>query len=72
MLMGERPQLVVGKRTVWRVPIVLGSSTVGILGEVGTIDVDAETGEILLTETVAKEILHNAQALSRSALQTTP
>lgn len=61
MLLGERPQLVVGKRTIWRVPIVLGSSTLGILGEIGAVDVDAETGEILLTETLSQEILQNAQ-----------
>lgn len=72
MLMGERPQLVVGKLTVWRVPIVLGSSTLGVLGEVGTVDVDAETGEILLAETLSQEILQNAKTLSRSALQTNP
>ena len=64
MLMGERPQLVVGKRTVWRVPVVLGSSTLGVLGEVGTVDVDAETGEILLTDTLSQKILQNAKTLS--------
>jgi hypothetical protein len=62
--MGERPQLVVGKRTVWRVPDVLGSSTLGVLGEVGTVDVDAETGEILLTDTLSQKILQNAKTLS--------
>jgi hypothetical protein len=54
------------------VPVVLGSSTLGVLGEVGTVDVDAETGEILLTETLSQEILQNVKTLSRSAFQTNP
>jgi hypothetical protein len=59
MLMGGAPQLVVSEQTVWRVPVMLGSSQRGILGEVGTVDVDAQTGELLLSDELAEQILQN-------------
>lgn len=67
MLMGGKPRLVVSQPTVWRVPIVLGSSERGLLGEAASIDVDAETGELLLTETSEQDVLAYAQALIRTA-----
>ena len=63
MLIGGVPQLVISEQTVWRVPVMLGSSQRGILGEVGTVDVDAQTGELLLSHTVTEQILQSAQAL---------
>lgn len=66
MLMGGAPQLVVSKQTVWRVPVMLGSSQRGILGEVGTVDVDAQTGELLLSDELAEQILQNARTLAGS------
>lgn len=67
MLIGGRPRLIVSQPTVWRVPIVLGSSERGLLGEVASLDVDVETGELLITETSEQEILAYAQALIRPA-----
>ncbi len=64
LLMGGTPQLVISQRAVWRVPVVLGSSQKGILGEVGVVDVDATTGELLLSAEVAEELLRNARALA--------
>lgn len=42
----EPPALVVGERVVWRVPVVLTASHVGIVGEVGVINVDVQTGKM--------------------------
>jgi hypothetical protein len=68
MLRGDTPQLILlENRTFWRVPILLGSTHKGMLGKVGEIDVNAETGELSLTAHLRDEILTHAQALARSA-----
>lgn len=68
MLVGEMPQLVIGQHTLWRVPVMLTSSHVGTVGQAGTIDVDAETGELLIDEHLRERILAHVEALSRSSL----
>lgn len=50
LLFGREPNLVVGDRIVWRVPIVIGVKDAGILGQVGTIDIDANSGEPVYTQ----------------------
>ena len=62
MLMGGKPRLIVSQPTVWRVPIILSSSDQGFLGEIATVDVDAATGQLLLTINSAQEVLAHAQA----------
>lgn len=66
MLIGGQPKLVikVGKSTVWRIPALLGSSVHGIIGEVGTVDVDAETGEILANEGLKEQLLKHVEAIA--------
>jgi hypothetical protein len=49
---------------VWRVPIVLTYPAHGIVGQVGSIDVDTESGELLLDPKTIEEIQHNARALA--------
>ncbi len=49
-LRGREPTLVVGKRIRWRVPVWLSLPPTGDLGEVGSIDVDVETGQLEITE----------------------
>lgn len=66
MLMGGSPQLIVSEQVVWRVPVMLGSSQRGILGEVGTVDVDAQTGELLSSDDLVEQILQNAATLAGS------
>jgi hypothetical protein len=68
MLVGEMPQLVIGERTLWRVPVMLTSSRVGSVGQVGTVDVDAVTGELVVDEQMRERILDNVKALASSAL----
>jgi hypothetical protein len=66
-LMGaEQPSLAETGRLVWRVPVSLTSPERGILGQVGAIDVDAETGELLLSERTITEITNHARNLAES------
>jgi hypothetical protein len=67
LLYGERPSLVVGRRLLWRVPVWLALPTTGPLGQVGALDVDAQTGEILFTQQILDEIAERGDALAQSA-----
>lgn len=52
---GDEPELVVGDRLCWSVPVVLTSPSRGVVGKVGEILVDATTGELLVeTDTVQR------------------
>jgi len=64
MLIGGDPHLVIGRQTVWRVPAVLTSSREGAIGEVGSVDVDAESGETLTSNSVREQILANVRHLA--------
>ncbi len=68
LLYGERPSLVAGRRLLWRVPIWLASPRSGPLGEVGVVDVDAQTGEILYDQSLLDEIAERGNALARRSL----
>lgn len=46
MMTAEAPLLVLGERIVWRVPVFLTASHIGPVGQVGTVDVDVQTGQI--------------------------
>ena len=46
LIYGEKPVLVMGKRPIWRVPAAIAFPSTGPVGNVGAIDVDAETGEM--------------------------
>ena len=65
LLYGERPSLVAGRRLLWRVPIWLALPTTGPLGQVGTLDVDAQTGEILFTQQILEEIAERGNVLAQ-------
>lgn len=67
MLIGGTSQLVISQQTVWRVPAILTSSSVGTVGQVGVVDVDATSGEILVDEALRKQILENVKHLVSSA-----
>lgn len=71
LLYGERPSLVMGRRLLWRVPVWLALPTTGPLGQVGTLDVDAQTGEILSTPQVLEEITERGDELAQRATSTT-
>ena len=46
LISADPPTLVVGKRTVWSVPAYISFPHVGRVGVVGTVSVDAQSGEM--------------------------
>lgn len=66
LLHGTTPdELVVRQdRIYWRVPVVLARGREGQLGCVGTIDVDAGTGDLIIDDTLIQEIQENARILA--------
>ncbi len=66
-LYGEKPSLVVGRRLLWRVPVWLALPTTGPLGQVGALDVDAKTGEILFTQQTLDEFAERGNVLAQRA-----
>lgn len=64
MLGADTPTLVVGQRTVWRVPAHFSAPRVGIVGVVGEVEVDALTGEICERATCQALIEQRAGALA--------
>jgi hypothetical protein len=63
-LLGDTPDLVVGERLCWSVPVVLTSPTRGVVGQVGAISVDATTGELLVDEDIVQRITEDAHRLA--------
>jgi len=60
----EKPSLVIGERLLWRVPVIFSTPTTGPLGQVGALDVDAQTGEILHTPELLDSFKERARALA--------
>ncbi len=61
----DEPSLIVtSARVVWRVPLFLALPGLGRLGEVGEIDVDAQTGEVLADRAALERIIENAERLA--------
>lgn len=59
MLMAGNPVLVIGENAVWRMPVLLSSSLTGFVGQVGTVDVDSQSGLLLVNDALAEQILQN-------------
>ncbi|HEX6386859.1 MAG TPA: hypothetical protein VF177_19510 [Anaerolineae bacterium] len=68
MMMGGSPELVIGTETLWRVPVILTSSSAGTLGEVGIVVVDAVTGELHVSDDLRDQILNNVRDSNGSTL----
>jgi hypothetical protein len=68
---GDTPELTVGERVYWSVPVVFTLPGRGALGRVGTLRVDAGTGELLTNPQTEQEMLRHAEQLAqRAALPT--
>lgn len=65
LLHGGEPSLVVGERIVWRVPVILTYPDTGPVGEVGALDVDVETGQVLVAPDQLTAIEIQAHALAQ-------
>ena len=66
LLIGDTPSLVIGQRTAWRVPALLTSPTRGVIGQIGAVEVDAGTGEVLTDPQLTHDLLTHARQLARS------
>lgn len=58
------PSLVLAQRLYWRVPIQLAFPHQGTVGTVGAIDVDVETGQVLVIPENIAEITRHATGLA--------
>lgn len=65
LLYGEIPSLVAGQQLLWRVPVWYATPATGPVAQVGTLDVNATTGEILFTLDLLQEIADHAHALAQ-------
>lgn len=67
-LIARDPELVIADEEIaWRVPIVLSLPKLGDLGQVGTVDVDARTGDLLLSRAAQERITQHAHRLYTGA-----
>jgi hypothetical protein len=60
----EPPDLIVGERLCWSVPVVLTSPNRGVVGKVGEILVDATTGEMLVDQELVQRMTDDANRLA--------
>jgi hypothetical protein len=63
LLLADDPVLTLSERITWRVPVDLTAPPAGRLGRVGEVDVDVESGELLLNDAQIAEIRERAQRL---------
>lgn len=70
MMRASDPNLVVAERLYWRVPIILSLTSQGEVGQVGTLDVDVETGQLHVTPQHIAEINARAKGLTLSSSPT--
>jgi hypothetical protein len=59
LLMGGKPEYVPGERPVWRVPVIAPHSR---QGRTTFVDVDAQTGDLLVTDDTSQKVLADVQA----------
>lgn len=64
---GDTPDLTVGERIYWSVPVVFTLPGKGVLGGVGTLRVDAETGELFTDPQTEQEFRHQVGQLAQRA-----
>jgi hypothetical protein len=68
LMIGDEPSLVLTSgRVVWRVPILLTSPRKGNIGVVGHLDIDARSGQLLISQQFKEEIESRATALVTSS-----
>ena len=58
LLMGDTPQYIPGDRPVWRVPVLVTS---GRRGHAAFVDVDAQSGDLLVDDHTPEKVLADVQ-----------
>ena len=65
LITATEPTLVVGEdKSVWRVPAVYAAPHVGQVGEVGAVDVDIESGALVISDELKESILQKMEELA--------
>jgi hypothetical protein len=64
LLRAESPELVLGDRLIWRVHVILTSPSLGTVGRIGLLELNAATGEVLSSESLIQELISNAQTVA--------
>ncbi len=64
LLLAAEPALVLTDHIVWRVPVDLTAPSTGRMGRVGEIDVDVESGELLVDDVQLEGMRHRANDLA--------
>ncbi len=64
---GDAPELTVAERVYWSVPVVFTLPGRGVVGRVGTLRVDAATGELLTDPQTEQEMMAHAERLAQRA-----
>ncbi len=64
---GDTPELIVGERVYWSVPVVFTLPGKGVLGRVGALRIDAGTGELLTEPQTDQEMMRHAEQLAQRA-----
>jgi hypothetical protein len=67
LLLADEPALTLAEQIVWRVPVDLTSPLRGRIGRIAEIDVDVESGELLLDKDQIETIEENARRIVASA-----
>lgn len=67
LVAGEPELMIGGEEIAWRVPLVLSLPGVGELGQVGTVTVEARSGELSLTPETQQRIINHARRLAFSS-----
>jgi hypothetical protein len=62
---GDTPELTVSERVYWLVPVVFTLPGKGVLGRIGTLRVDAGTGELLTDPQTEQEMMRHAEQLAQ-------
>ncbi len=65
MVSSGEPTLILSERPVWRIPAILKLPDLGEVGTVGTVDVDAQTGEILFTQPQLDDLAERGDVLAQ-------
>ena len=63
LLLADEASLTIGEHITWRVPVDLTAPDQGRIGRVGEVDVDIESGEILLNNARLEKLRANASVL---------
>jgi hypothetical protein len=64
LLRAESPELVLHDRLIWRVQVILTSPSLGSVGRIGSIELDATSGAVLSSDSLIEELITNAQTVA--------